>query len=266
MRYAHPEDLTLGMELFIYGGVDIFQIAICDDQLNELEIINAYVTEYIATHALEADIRKFSHSDELLTTIGAESFHIYILDIVMPMVSGIELGKEIRRFDREAQIIYTTSDPQFALQAYAASPINYLIKPIDKKQLFDTLNFAISKIDLSEKKTFTVKTADSLRLLNLSDILCCEYHRHAVIFTLINGEEVISRTIRDSFVEYIMPILGDDRFLQCHSSYLINMRRVESFAKDSFTFRGGKVVPIAAKKYPSVRDKYMDFLMRMRVN
>ena len=213
------------------------QIAICDDQLNELEIINEYINEYIATHTLEAGIRKFSHPDELLTTIGAESFHIY-----------------------------TTTEPQFALQAYAASPINYLIKPIDKKQLFDTLNFAISKIDLSEKKTFTVKTVDSLRLLKLSDILCCEYCNHAVIFTLINGEEIISRTIRDSFVEYITPILRDARFLQCHSSYLINMRRVESFAKDNFTFSGGKVVPIAAKKYPSVRDKYMDFLMKMGVN
>jgi hypothetical protein len=39
------------------------------------------------------------------------------------------------------------------------------------------------------------------------------------------------------------------------------MRRVERFAKDSFTLRGGKVVPIAAKLYPAVRDQYMDFLM-----
>jgi len=39
----------------------------------------------------------------------------------------------------EAQIIYATTEPQFALQAYAAIPINYIIKPIDKQQLFDTL-------------------------------------------------------------------------------------------------------------------------------
>lgn len=250
----------------IFGGSEILQIAICDDQLKELEIINEYITEYIDTHSLEAGIRKFYHPDDLLTAIGTESFDIYILDIVMPMVSGIELGKEIRRLDREAQIIYTTTEPQFALQAYAASPANYLIKPIDKKQLFDTLNYAISKIDLSEKKMFTVKTADSLRLLNLSDILCCEYRNHAVIFTLINGEEVISRTIRNSFAEYIKPILSDPRFLQCHSSYLINMKRVVSFAKDKFELYGGKVVPISAKRYPSVRDKYMDFLMKMGVH
>ena len=37
----------------------------------------------------------------------------------MPMVSGLELGKEIRRLDLEAQIIYATTEPQFALLAYA---------------------------------------------------------------------------------------------------------------------------------------------------
>ncbi|AKA69175.1 LytR/AlgR family response regulator transcription factor [Clostridium scatologenes] len=243
----------------------MLRIAICDDQPRELEVINEYITEYLDTHTLEAEIKEFSHPDKLMTTIEGENFHLYILDIVMPMVSGIELGKEIRRFDRETQIIYATTEPQFALQAYAASPINYLIKPIDKDQLFDTLTFAISKIDLSEEHTFTVKTVDSLRVLNVSDILCCEYRSHAVIFTLINGEEIISRTIRESFAEYIIPILRDIRFLQCHISYFVNMRRVERFAKDSFTLRGGKIIPISAKQYSVVRDRYMNFLMSKEV-
>lgn len=243
----------------------MLRIAICDDQPRELEIISKYIIEYLDTHTLEAEMKDFSHPDKLLTAIKTENFHLYILDIVMPMVSGIELGKEIRRFDREAQIIYATTEPQFSLQAYVASPINYLIKPIDKQQLFDTLTFAISKIDLSEERIFTVKTAGGLRVLQLSDILCCEYRSHTVIFTLINGEEVISRTIRESFAEYSISILKDTRFLQCHTSYIINMRRIEHFAKDSFTLRGGKVVPISAKQYPAVRDQYMNFLMEKEV-
>lgn len=239
----------------------MLQIAICDDQQRALEIINEYITEYLVTHNLEAEIKKFIHPDKLLSIIEVESFHLYILDIVMPMVSGIELGKEIRHLDRDAQIIYTTTEPQFALQAYAASPVNYLIKPICKQQLFNTLTFAIEKIELSEERKVTVKTAESLRVLNQSEILCCEYRSHTVIFTLTNGEEIISRTIRESFAKYSMPILKDAHFLQCHASYIINMRRVECFAKDSFILHGGKVVPIAAKQYPVVRDQYMNYLM-----
>jgi Response regulator of the LytR/AlgR family len=239
----------------------MLHIAICDDQLLELEIINEYITEYLDAYALEAETKKFSHPDELLTAIHLESFHLYILDIVMPMVSGLELGKEIRRIDREAQIIYVTTEPQYALKAYAASPTNYLIKPLDKGQFFDSLTLAISKTDLEEEQTFTVKTADSLRVIKLSEIACCEYRSHAVIFSLINDEEIVSRTFREKFSEYNLPILKDRHFLQCHTSFLINMRRVERFAKDSFTLYGGRMVPIAAKQYPAVRDAYMDYLM-----
>ncbi|MEM1485979.1 LytTR family DNA-binding domain-containing protein [Oscillospiraceae bacterium PP1C4] len=239
----------------------MLRIAICDDQPRELEIINEYITEYLDTYTLESEIKEFSHPDELLTAIESESCHLYILDIVMPMVSGLELGKEIRRLDREAQIIYVTTEPQFALQAYAASPINYLIKPIEKQQLFDTLTLAISKVDLAEEQTFAFKTTDSLRVIKLSNIICCEYCSHAVIFSLANGEEVYSRTFRENFSEFCAPILKERHFLQCHTSFIINLRRVERFAKDSFTLCGGKIVPIAAKQYHAVRDTYMDYLM-----
>lgn len=239
----------------------MLRIAICDDQPADLKQISAMLREYIQIHLRADEVREFSHPDELLNAIETESYHLYILDIVMPMVNGLELGKEIRRHDREAQIIYATTEPQFALQAYAASPINYLIKPVNKRQLFDTLALAISKIDLTEEQSFTVKTADSLRVMKLSDIACCEYRSHTVIFSLTNGEEVASRTIRGSFSEYSAAILRDRHFLQCHTSFVVNMRRVERFAKDSFTLCGGKIVPISAKQYPVVRDAYMDYLM-----
>jgi DNA-binding LytR/AlgR family response regulator len=243
----------------------MLRIAICDDQPRELDIINEYIKEYLNTHPREAEIQEFPHPDKLLTTTESERFHLYILDIVMPMVSGLELGKEIRSRDCEAQIIYATTEPQFALQAYAASPINYLVKPIEKQQLFDTLTLAISKADLAEDQTFAVKTTESLRVMKLSDIICCEYRSHAVIFRLTNGEEVSSRTFRKNFSEYCTSILKDRHFLQCHTSFIINLRRVERFAKDSFTLYGGKIVPIAAKQYPVVRDAYMDYLMTKEV-
>lgn len=239
----------------------ILKIAICEDQPQELETIHTYIAEYLSAQMAEAEVRLFSHPDALLMAMETESFHLYILDIVMPMVSGLELGKEIRHLDREAQIIYVTTEPQFALQAYAASPINYLIKPVDRQQLFDTLTLAVSKMDLTEEQTFTVRTTESLRIIKLADIACCEYRSHIVIFTLTNGEDIISRTIRESYAEYLSTILKDKRFLQSHTSFVVNMRRVERFAKDSFTLRGGKIIPIAPKQYATVRDTYMDYLM-----
>lgn len=239
----------------------MLRIAICDDISQELEDLVLLTNQYLTANGLDAVVKKFSHPDALLKAIQTEHFDLYILDIVMPLVNGLELGKEIRHLDRVAQIIYVTTEPQFALQAYAASPINFLVKPIQKQQLFDTLTLAVSKADLVEEHTFTVKTADGLRVIKLTDIGCCEYHSHAVIFTLTNGEEVCSRTIRENFLQYSSPIFKDKRFLRCHASFVVNMRWVERFSKDSFTLCSGKIVPIAAKQYPAVRDTFMDYLM-----
>ena len=238
----------------------MMRIAICDDILHELQNLVALTNEYLSLHAIDAEVAGFSHPDALLTAIEADSFHLYVLDIVMPMANGLELGKEIRRHDREAQIIYATTEPQFALQAYAANPISYLIKPIDKRQYFDVLDLAFAKTGLADEQSFAVKTADSLRVIKLSSIACCEYRSHAVIFDITSGEKLLSRTFRESFSEYCAPLLQDKHFLQCHASFVINMRRVERFARDSFTICRGKIVPIASKRYPAVRDAYMDYL------
>ena len=121
----------------------MLRIAICDDTQTELEQISALTNEYVATHNLVADVRAFSHPDELLTVCETETFHIFLLDMVMPMINGLELGRSIRRIDTDAQIIYITAEPGYALDAYAIHPLHYLLKPVTAKVLLE----AVSKVE-----------------------------------------------------------------------------------------------------------------------
>lgn len=239
----------------------MLHIAICDDLPDQLTIIAAYINEYIGYNAIDAVVRQFTHPEALLAACETERFHIYILDIVMPMINGIEAGREIRRLDREAQIIYSTAEPSFALEAFSANPINYLVKPIEKAQLYETLRLAISKVNTGEEGIITIRTRDGLRVLKLSSVIFCEYVKHTVRYMLMGGEILTTRTIQESFSEHVKPILSNARFLQPHTSFVLNMSRVEGFSKDVFMMRGGAVIPISAKQYPSVRDTYMDYLL-----
>lgn len=74
----------------------MMRIAICDDISHELQSLVALTDEYLSIDGVDAEVVGFSHPDALLTAIESQSFHLYLLDIVMPMVSGLELGKEIR--------------------------------------------------------------------------------------------------------------------------------------------------------------------------
>lgn len=239
----------------------MLHIAICDDQPLELETVVAYTEKYMEANRIDARILKFTHPDALLMTCEAERFSLYLLDIVMPLVNGIEVGREIRRLDRLAQIIYITSEPGFALDAYVASPVNYLLKPIDKSRFFETLTLAISRIDLADEASLTVKTKSGLRVVPLFTIACCEYVQRTARYTLVGGETISTLTIQESFAQHVVPLLRDGRFLQPHNAFVVNMSRVEGFAKDGFTLRGGMTVPISSKQYSMVRDSYMHYLL-----
>lgn len=237
------------------------KIAICDDMPEQLTLIQALTNEYIKQKGISAEVRTFPHPDKLLIACETERFHLYLLDMVMPMVHGVELGRSIRRSDREAQIVYITTAPEYALESFAANPVNYLLKPLDKQVFFDTLTLAISKIDVSDEQTITVKTKDGMRVLPHSSIVFCERDGLSVKFLLASSETVKSVSIRCSFSEYIAPLLSNRRFLQPHVSYVVNLNHAEGISDKEFTMRGGACVPIAQKQYTSVRRAYFDYLL-----
>jgi DNA-binding LytR/AlgR family response regulator len=70
----------------------MLDIAICDDDPDQLA---GYVSEFIQSDHHEAVVHQFHHPDDLLNFIVRKRCLIYILDIVIPMVNGIEVGKAI---------------------------------------------------------------------------------------------------------------------------------------------------------------------------
>lgn len=237
----------------------MLKIAICDDTETELMRIAALTKEYLAARALPCEVRNFSHPDELLTACEKETFHIYLLDMVMPMVDGLELGRSIRRVSTDAQIIYITTEPNYALDAYAVNPLHYLLKPIDKNVLFSALDLAAEKVGFGDEHLITVKTKFGLRTFSTDVIVCCKYVRHTVVYTLIGGEKIETTTISCNFSEHIKPLLQEKRFIQPHTAFVVNMSCVERLNKDGFLLKNGALVPVSGKQYTSVRNAYMSY-------
>lgn len=238
------------------------KIAICDDIHKELEENVLFIQEYIKKNKLSAEIFTFSNPDELCTACETEQFQLYLLDMVMPMMSGVQLGRAIRNIDSEAQIIYITTAPEFAIDSFTAQPIGYLLKPIDKIKLFDILDIAISRIIRNEEEVITIKTKNGIQTLSLVSIALCEYVRHAVVFTLVNGDVIETTTIVGSFSNFIIPIIKNNRFIHPHTSFVVNMSQVERLTREGFNLKSGKFIPISGKQYTQVRDTYLDYRLK----
>ncbi len=237
----------------------MLKIAVCDDLSTDLDHIAELIKEYLLLRSLCADIKKYTHPDALLKAMQTGSFHIFLLDMVMPMMSGIDLGRSIRRQNTDAQIIYITTESAFALDAYAVSPLHYLLKPVDRQALFNVLDMAAQKANYGEETYITIKTRDGLQTLCTDAVACCEYVRHTACYTLVNGDKLKTLTIAGSFAEHTALLLQNRLFIVPHAAFVVNMSCVTRLSREGFTLRQGCVVPVSGKQFTAVRNAYMSY-------
>jgi DNA-binding LytR/AlgR family response regulator len=133
------------------------KIAICDDSAEELQKIHDHTKEYAQEHTLDVHITSYSHPDALLLASDQNAFDLYILDIIMPMISGIEVGKHLRKQNPESQIIYVTSSSEYAVNAFAIGAAHYLIKPFSKASFAEAMDRAIKNIKRNERIEFSIR-------------------------------------------------------------------------------------------------------------
>lgn len=112
----------------------MLDLALCDDEAEQLDIVGRLLRDYVqARPELAIRLSVFSSGRDLLAAEeeGAR-FDICVLDVVMPELSGIELGIELRERGSASAIIYLTISPEYAVDSYAAKAFYYLVKPPER--------------------------------------------------------------------------------------------------------------------------------------
>lgn len=237
----------------------VLRIAICDDDKTDRERVDALVQEYLGKKNIRANVKVFDHPDTLIEECEQFRPHIYILDIVMPMVTGIQAARELRWNQPDAQIIFATSESSFALESFDVNPINYILKPIAGEKLFATLDMAISRVDISDGKSISIKVKGGMQTLRLDEILYIEYRNHVVSYHMRTGEVVSTPTLRIGFAEYLADNHSGKEFVRCHESIAVSVAAIDKLTKTDITLRGGEQIPVAKSRYSEVMDSYMDY-------
>lgn len=240
----------------------MFQIGICDDLPKDLIRVETLIYKYLEKNNIDARVDTFSHPNDLLEACEQRVYQILILDIVMPMFSGIDIGKELRKKDKDVQIIFCTSEPGFALEAYDANPTHYLLKPLEEERFNAAIGLAISKVENTDKETIVIKTKQGYQTLNVEDILYMEYVKHAVRFVMRENIEWLTTTITGNFTDYVNSMIENAAFVKPHMSYVVNMERVKKVSSDGFEMENKEIIPISRNQYSAIRDTYLDYRLR----
>ena len=116
----------------------MLRIAVCDDEEEHLKRTALLLEGYFQSRpGLHGQVETFRSGGALLERAkDAGGFDLYVLDILMPELSGIDTGRRLRALAGGGEIVYLTSSNDFAADSYDVRAFFYLLKPVEEGKLF----------------------------------------------------------------------------------------------------------------------------------
>jgi len=238
------------------------KIAICDDNAQYREQVLGIVKEYILLRNRDISVTAYEHPAALLDDVTRfGGYDIYILDIIMPMLSGIQLGVQLRRMDSSGKIIYLTSSQEYALDSYRAKAFDYILKPVQKDRLMAALDEAAHTFVNLKEKSLLVKNRDATTKLTYDSILYVELIDRKIRYTTIGGNTIEGSSIRTTFAEAVGNLLADHRFALCGPGLAVNLYYITMVNSDSLVFKNGQQLYVGKRAGKELRSVWFDFWM-----
>lgn len=221
-------------------------VLIVEDEILIAELIGTYLTE--AGHTV-ADIA-ISY-DEAVRSFHLQKPDLILLDIrLYGEKSGIEFSKYIGSLDHKVPVVFLSSqyDQRTLSQALETNPYGYLTKPIQKQTLWTTLvtSWKLHESNAYDETEIKVYDGKYNHTIGLHKILYIQAEHIYTNFFLEGGKTITTRKSLKQWSEE----LPSEIIAQCHRSYLVNKRKVQSVGIDTLIMEDEVKIPMS-KNYKS---------------
>lgn len=233
----------------------MLRIGICDDMPEFLKQVEQAILQWPGKQDT-LQVISFSDADLLIDTHTRQPFDILFLDVVMPLLNGMDAAREIRQKDKQVKIVFLTASPEFGVESYSVKASNYLLKPLDRTALYTCLDELAAQI-ASDSRCIHVKSAAAVHRILLQDIEYAESQNKQVVFHLTDGRTVTGSEPLYVYEDHLTP---EEGFCKCHRSYIVNLYRIEVFTGKDITLQSGSNIPIARGSFKSFEAAYFTTL------
>jgi len=240
------------------------KIVVVDDEPK----IREGITDVIKNYCPEVkSVFEASDVDSALKVINEVLPDILILDISLGDETSFDILEQLNY--TEFKIIFVTAHEEYALKAIKLSALDYLVKPLNPKELIQAVNNASKELerdrtelklnalsanikDISEGiKKIILKTSESIYMVNIQDIIRCESDDCYTKFYLVDGKKImVSNTLK----EY-EKMLYEYGFFRLHQSHMVNLNYMDHFDKKSggiIFMKDNSKIPVSSRKRNSL--------------
>ncbi|MBR5315940.1 MAG: response regulator, partial [Firmicutes bacterium] len=167
------------------------RIAICDDETIWLKQAVSLIEEYGREKGKVLEVSTFGCAKSFLEREeGQQTFDIYLIDIYMPEMTGMELSEHLRKKGIQMPIIFLTSSVDHALDAYNVNATHYLVKPYTKERFFDAMDRAVQSIPEEPYEKVVFKVSGIYHSIDIQQIMFSETDGNYQDIFLENSESV----------------------------------------------------------------------------
>jgi two-component system response regulator AlgR len=161
---------------------------------------------------------------------------VVLLDIRMPGMDGMEAARHLGGLEQPPAVIFVTAYDEYALQAFETQAVGYLLKPVRREKLAETLARArrptrpqlaalIAAMPAQRRSHLPVRVRNQLRLIPFEDVLYFQAGQKYVTAHHGDGEALIEESLRALEEE-----LGSD-FVRIHRNTLVALRHLETIER-----------------------------------
>ena len=230
-------------------------VAICDDELKQVNIIKQYLLDYQIDTQCELKIYHFMCGKDLCES--SITYDLIFLGIEMDGMDGLETAKIFRQKQKRTQIIFISDHSKYAINAFEVHPFHFIMRPVTDGVIFKVMDEFMEyfNYDISQNNILEFNGIKGPLLLDQTNIYIFEYigNRRVAVFT--QNEKYV---IRGGIAE-ITQLVDSELFISPHRGFLVNMQYIKSLNNCVICMKNAMEVPIAQRKLREVQ-RFMSYL------
>lgn len=236
----------------------MIKVAFCDDDLSVLNQLNTLIDKYRVERNQDIVYADFNSPLELMAQIEKGlCLDVLFLDVVMPGENGIEVAREIRRYDTNMKIIFLTSSAEFAVESYAVGAYFYQLKPIWEESFFRLMDQVISECEKAQQYSLILRCKSGITRIDLNKLEYCEVIGRTLLFHMENGMVLERNGSLDELLGYLKQYTN---FIRPHRSFVINMEYIQNISYKAVVMECLSEIPIPRGKYTELKDMYLEYV------
>jgi len=236
---------------------------IIDDEPLARSIVKEYLQHYPEVEV----VQECNDGFEGVKAINHHHPDLIFLDIQMPKINGFEM---LEILDQPPSVIFTTAYDEYAIHAFEAHAVDYLLKPFSRERFDKAMEKWMEQKGI-EKKTATqsllegasltpaqnerivVKIGGKIKIIPVPDVHYLEAADDYVSVHTAEGSFLKNKTM-----SHFEQILSGDQFIRTHRSYIVNIQqitRIDPYEKETHlaVLRSGKQVPVSKTGYAKLK-------------